>query len=118
MRRWRSRARSGTRVCTRRPWSGTRGRASALEFLRVRNPDDAAKLSELQTRFFRNAAACALKFDKWCGGAEALPEGAAIDPDDIRARYKLGVAYARRGDAVRADACFAAIVEKGGEGCG
>ena len=39
-------------------------------------------------------------------------EGVA-DPGDIRARYKLGVAYARRGDAGRADACFAAIVGRG-----
>ena len=48
--------------------------------------------------------------------AEALPKALAIDPDDVRARYKLGVAYARRGDAVRADECFAAIVEKGDDG--
>ena len=89
------------------------GGASALEFLRVRNADDAAKLSELQTRFFRNAAACALKLDKWCLAQKLCRKALAIDPDDVRARYKLGVAYARRGDAVRADACFAAIVSKG-----
>ena len=92
------------------------GGASALEFLRVRNPDDAAKLSELQTRFFRNAAACALKLDKWCLAQKLCRKALAIDPSDIRARYKLGVAYARRGDAVRADECFAAIVAAGDEG--
>ena len=92
------------------------GGASALEFLRVRNADDAAKLSELQTRFFRNAAACAFKLDKWCLAQKLCRKALAIDPDDVRARYKLGVAYARRGDAVRADACFAAIVEKGDVG--
>ena len=92
------------------------GGASALEFLRVRNADDAAKLSELQTRFFRNAAACALKLDKWCLAQKLCRKALAIDPDDVSARFKLGVAYARRGDAVRADECFAAIVEKGDVG--
>jgi len=92
------------------------GGASALEFLRVQNPDDAAKLSELQTRFFRNAAACALKLDKWCLAQTLCRKALAIDPDDVSARFKLGVAYARRGDAGRADACFAAIVAAGGDG--
>ena len=92
------------------------GGASALEFLRVRNSEDAAKLSELQTRFFRNAAACALKLDRWCLAQRLCRKALAIDPDDVSARFKLGVAYARRGDAGRADACFAAIVAAGGDG--
>lgn len=89
------------------------GGASALEFLRVRNAEDAAKLSALQTRFFRNAAACALKLDKWCLAQRLCRKALEIDSTDIRSRYKLGIAYARRGDAVRADACFAVIVAAG-----
>ncbi|KAI8873176.1 TPR-like protein [Ramicandelaber brevisporus] len=64
-----------------------------------------------QAILYSNIAACLLKLERWERAVVAATKAIDLDPDNVKARFRRGQAYAGDGNTVRAEADLRAVLK-------